>query len=790
MDNLKVKALEYFAAKPHDDKKAKLYLGEVYKEIHQVLVDVDSYDAISSVFDVLEKFISHVAEDAINDLECFWNKLHEGDALIITDNYFGKYHTKERLYSKIVSLLGRLRYLEQEKVVAVLLRFWKEEESARNEIEKVFKELAGFNLHAVSKIGFNPQLNLLDVIIRLSGDERAELFPVVVSVLNQFLSTDIEGHDWDYRTVTIKSMAIPGSEEIERLRSETISLLISMYEVSISLEDKKELLNAMNNACHIWSRAEVSDEAKLIVENNTVSVLDFWASLVVKDRLELVQKIEHDAYWNYYHASSQAVESAALRVETAIETNKEYQIYRDLVGFEGIFGRWEDERDQRVDYDGQKKVRDHRIRTHIEDVSEDNLQEWLSRIELYLETDSRDLATFPELFRFAEAISTRFPKEVLSRFEKSPALAKSAVPIFRGLWNSSIKDDFADDIKKWIGESKYLWEISALFVTVDEVDESLIDKYVDKAIGVEDLQSLNSFVRILDVRRDVLSQDRINDLFSRVFSFFNEKQDSLWVNNVWFSRKGESFIASLSEGNVGLLVDNLVYVESVDHRVERILEHVSQSSVSEVFRFFDLRISYRAKGDEGLSGKYEDIPFGLYSINKVLAEHPDELLDLIKKHYEHEYGVCQYGVVSLFKKCFSIFQPQLVDLILDDLDLAVDADFELVLSIVMSYEGCPSILPLVKRVLTEIDYEHDRIVGINAALLSTGVVHGEYGFAEAYKDKLDAISPWLNDQNVNVVKFAYQYSDVLKKMIEEETQRVDEQVAIEKHRYGIGDSDS
>ena len=32
MVNLKTKALEYFAAKPHDDEKARIYLTKVYKE--------------------------------------------------------------------------------------------------------------------------------------------------------------------------------------------------------------------------------------------------------------------------------------------------------------------------------------------------------------------------------------------------------------------------------------------------------------------------------------------------------------------------------------------------------------------------------------------------------------------------------------------------------------------------------------------------------------------------------------------------------------------------------------
>ncbi|MEY8214586.1 MAG: hypothetical protein RPR97_08900, partial [Colwellia sp.] len=424
MDNLKLKAIDYFAAKPHDDQKAKVYLSGIYKEIHEILVNSTSYDLIFSAFEILEKFISHVADDSIRDLVCCWQRLHKGGELILGDSYFRKYHTKEKIYLKIISLLGRLRYIEQDQLTPILFQFWRDDESTRGEVEKVFKELSEFNLHAVEQIGFGPQLQLLDVIKQFSEDEKFEHFSIMKSTFSQFLSTDIERHNWNYRAVSIESMAIPATEKIERLRNDTVSCLINMYEHTGNIEYKKELLTVMNNACRIWSRAEISEEAKLIVQKNSVDVLQFWSSIITNEPLELVQKLEHDAYWNYYHAPSQAVRDAALSLETILNTHDEYQIYRDLVGFEGIFGSWEAESNLRSDYDNQRKLREERVKTHINSVSKDNIEEWINRIELYLETDSRDLATFPELFKFVEVISNRFPKELLLRLEKTTGLSK------------------------------------------------------------------------------------------------------------------------------------------------------------------------------------------------------------------------------------------------------------------------------------------------------------------------------------------------------------------------------
>ncbi|ROR27787.1 hypothetical protein EDB67_101260 [Vibrio crassostreae] len=784
MDDLKLKAIDYFAAKPHDDQKAKAYLAKIYKEIHEVLVNSTSYNSISSAFDILEKFISHVSADSIRDLVCCWKRLHEGGELQISERFFKKYHTKQKIYSKIISLLGQLRYLEQDQLTPILFQFWREDESTRSDIERVFKELSEFNLYAVEKIGFEPQLKLLDSIKKFSDDEKFECFSIVKIIFKQLLSTDIEGHSWNYRTVSIKSMAIPATEQIENLRNDTVSCLISMYKHTDDIENKKELLALMNSACRIWSRTKISEEAKLIVEKNSIDILQFWSSIIKNEPLELVQKLEHDAYWNYYHATSQPVRDTALSLEGVLNTLDEYQIYRDLVGYEGIFGSWEEERNLRSDFDNQRKLREERVNVHINSVSKINIEEWINRIELYLETDSRDLATFPELFKFVEVISSRFPKEFLLRFEKTPILNKSAVAVFRGVWTSHQQAEFIEKIDTWLEDGKYLWELSVAFLSFKGLSFELMEKFVNTSISVGDTQSLSSFIRVLDERYEYFSSESINLLFNRIFTYLNQKSSTVWVNHVWFTRKGQSFIEALSSDNLKLMVDNLVFVNDVDYRVEGVLEHISNISVDDVFYFFEQRVEYKKHYGKEQEDRYEDIPFSLHSINRVLAEHPEKLLLLIKNNYEYKYGIHQYGIASLFKKCFSPFESQLIGVVIENLNPLNENELKLILAMIKSYDGHTSILPLVKRLLEEIEYDEANIQDISHALLNTGVTSGEYGYANALKGKLKDIKPWLEDDHANVVKFAYQYSAHLKELIDAEIKRIDEQVALEKHKYG------
>jgi len=785
MDSMKIKAIEHFASKPHDDPKSIRYFESIYKDIESVLNNSISFDSLSSNLDILEKFISFVAHRAINDLNNCWDRIQQTEKLEVSESLLAKYQTKHKLYSKIISLLNQLRYLEQKAVMVTLIKFWREEQTVRENVEKSFKDIAQFNLHAVERIGFTPQIKLLDFLKDLSLLEKIELFPVVSGVLESFLATDIEGHQWNYRTVTLQSMALPGGEQTNTIRNTTIEYLFEMYNKVELLSQKKELISLMNRACSYRSRAKLSDEAKSIINENTVQVLSFWDSLIKHEVLEIVQVIEHDSYWIYYRSSSKPVRAAALEIEKTLISHSEYQIYKDLVGFQGIFGSWELEKEIYSNFEKQSELRKERIDKHIKNLSLENLDEWLNRVELYFQTDSKDLATFPELFKFMEVVSSTFPQQTLSKFEQGSSLTKPAVAIFRGIWNSSIHKEFKQKINDWITSKSYLWEISTAFITLRNVGDEQITKLIESAITVDDPIIVGSILRIFENSEKQFESEFLNKCVKKIFTFLNDKTATSWINYVWFSRKEESFIEALSQENLSLIVDNLVFVNDVDHRVEGILEHVASLDIDAIFNFFEKRIEY-AKA-KGYDSKYEDIPFSLYSISNILSSSPEKLISLIKRNYRYDYGVYRYGVVSLFEKCFTPYESYLTDIIFKELDPKDKSELQVIIAIISCYEGHSSILPLVETLLTELDYNEESNRMISHALFQTGVTSGEYGHANALKQKLEDIKPWLSNENDNVVKFATLYSESLKKYIEQEIKRVDERVALEKHKYGVDD---
>src|SRR5205823_146145 len=101
---------------------------------------------------------------------------------------------------------------------------------------------------------------------------------------------------------------------------------------------KLAVIRTLTAATRTESRVARRDEANAMFVRDTQKVLAFFAQVVEKDELQIVQKVEHNTYWIFVHAISDAIRDAALRVRDKISERTEYQFYRVLIGFEGIFG--------------------------------------------------------------------------------------------------------------------------------------------------------------------------------------------------------------------------------------------------------------------------------------------------------------------------------------------------------------------------------------------------------------------------------------------------------------------
>ena len=79
---------------------------------------------------------------------------------------------------------------------------------------------------------------------------------------------------------------------------------------------------------------------------------------------------------------------------------------------------------------------------------------------------------------------------------------------------------------------------------------------------------------------------------------------------------------------------------------------------------------------------------------------------------------------------------------------------------------------------------------VSMILRNTGVVTGEFGFAEAYEQKIEEIEPWPSDENERVRNFAADYVAGLENEAKSERRRAKEEIELRKHAYGVREEDA
>ena len=159
----------------------------------------------------------------------------------------------------------------------------------------------------------------------------------------------------------------------------------------------------------------------------------------------------------------------------------------------------------------------------------------------------------------------------------------------------------------------------------------------------------------------------------------------------------------------------------------------------------------------------------------------------VLKTYDGNYGLFIYRGARLLKNIFPDLPTEFEHKLIQVVQTKAEDNYLFVMAILRNYDGRPSIHVVCKE-LVKILPEGDKLLNeVSIILQSTGVVSGEYGFVEAYKNKIDEIAPWLEDRDSKVKHFAEEYVESLEKQIEYEQKRADEDVMLRKHQYGDED---
>src|SRR5207244_1725632 len=110
--------------------------------------------------------------------------------------------------------------------------------------------------------------------------------------------------------------------------------------------------------------------------------------------------------------------------------------------------------------------------------------------------------------------------------------------------------------------------------------------------------------------------------------------------------------------------------------------------------------------------------------------------------YDGNYGMFIYRGARLLHVIFPNCPKEFDDELRSVLRSGKSADIEFVLAVLRNYKGEPFIHAICKDVIRILPPDSSLRTEVAIALETTGVVMGEFGFAEAYDRKKEEIRSW------------------------------------------------
>lgn len=790
--DLRLKALARLAQSETDAALAAL--KQEFERAAKSLVTETQYDLLEQDLQIMEAIGGRFSPDAVRLLLSFQDTV---EARQITYSEQAKifardisvYQNAHTLKIRALEVLLLFRYAETKSIVHILIQLSRHPaEDVRKKAFEGLKSISRYDLKVFygeegqRGLGAIPQAEIVHELEALDDDKLKRFLPAVLTLLEGVLSPTMEGTTWSYQSVTMSRGATPAIPGVAELRGRAVRLLERLYGLTAAVKEKLKVLAGLSHATPQHNLGESREAIAAMVARNAVDVLRFFEALIESEDLQIVQKIESYSYWMYAHSARQDVKEAALRVEAAIGRHGEYQIYRTLVGFEGIFGKWSEVNKASEGYfEKTENERRAKAKEFATDINDHNYGQWRERIIAFAQTESDDLAMFPIFYYFLEAFAIAQPKLAFKLVtEDAERIEGFLIPLLRGLWAGSERPAVRTQIETWAQQGRHLYASIKQFLSNTQLDRVLLGLLLKKAAERDDRPAI-ALVMSVAVSNFENEKALIDQLFLPALKTLTERKDASWIFDFWFRKEVREVIRALDDRGVDLVLRNLSHLKEIDYHAEEILSVIAERSPQSVLRFLCERL--RKDGGEP-ERMFDAIPFEMHKLNEPLAKSPKEAVRAARSIYDGDYGMFIHGGAHLLKTIFpdfpSSFEAELLEVVAE----GGNENLEFVLAVLRNYEGQPFVHNVCKAIVKRLPADSDYRTEVAVALQNTGVVTGAFGFAEAYERKKGEVANWLEDPDGRIREFAKWYIASLEQMSASDRKRAEEEIALRKHRYG------
>lgn len=772
--------------------KAMAAIQKEFGKAKTAIENETGYYGLKEVLTQLTIYAFRIPEEVISVLEGLLNRVATAQFIEFDRDYsyLDESEAQTNLGVEAIEVLERIRYFDLPEILKILLdASGSEVEPIRKRARDALQKCAKYDIDIFysgenrAGFGYGPQLDVIDFLEAQCGKATDVTMKTLLVLADEILSPTIEGASWDYKTVNWISGTVSANDDLKSLRTRTLGFVFNQYKLELFEAHRLQIISTALAATE-FPRGEYSSELQEIIEADTLMVFDWIKSIIPIETYPVLQKLESRVYWRYYHGMTDAIKASALDIRDLLAADSEYQIYRNLIGFDSIFEDWETSRSQERDFGEIEAERKANADSYIESMTNKTWPVWRERIFKFCETRSNDMATFPLYYEFLHNLAVSHPPFALELVrDHRDKIEHFKIPLFRGLLKGVLKEKFKLIALQLAQNGDDLSALAKMFIGNDDIDTDILDAVLQSAVEKPDEFALTEMLIVASTSYETNPKFSVERLFVPSINALNSIGSTNWVQQIWYQREIRTLIAKLDTDSLALFLRALETTKSVSYQVEKFLEVIAEQNPDAVIDLFKRRI----KVEEGTASSFDAIPHSFQGLEKFLSQHPDMIVQKVKSWASHDTPMFQFRGGRLIAIIFPQFGEGL-EVALMSLAASEDrSDAKFVIGILRNYHGEKFIHALCRQLVITHRDDKQLMTDVMICLETTGVVMGEFGMAEAYARKADELKYWLSDDDARVQDFAEKYIEQLRRQEKYERLRAEESIELRKHKFGIRD---
>lgn len=698
----------------------------------------------------------------------------------------------------IADILTRYRYVDRATTFSGLRRLYGRaaSEEERNALLDAGKALAKHDLQIWRQYGPAVQAELVDLIETLPSDQCKHLHRLLTVMLGAVLGTEVKGTTNTSSQVTLFNGPVTASEMLRGVRTKAIELLKRQFRLSETDEDRDGVLRELDATLHLPMRGGYSNALALIMLEDTRDILRFEAQVAAGLTLEPLRMAEirvHRRFVTYADlpadmrddrdlvAIRDQVERAALAFRDAANGNQDYVIYKTLVGYNSVLQpAWDD---SEFYFKQPEAYRAQQIDALLHSVDDASAHDWFDRLSRYAQTKSDDLADFIEFGRFLQRLGEQQPGVILDYIGRVEGpLDRFLADMVAGVMRSPLREQAVKQIRALLRDGKYLGQLAHYLRNAEQFDETMLQLTFRSAVDHDDRGAVRRVLIAAAQQYPAHPGSLIEKVFIPAMRFLVERRDIGWLNMPWVSWLESPILLALDESQAEDVLDALVRGPTWERETEHLIASIAKRWPGTVLAFLSRRQAF-AQTEEA-SRSYRALPYTVYELKEPLAAVPDLMLDAARAWFDTEPTFFRYDGAKLLASVFPELSHGLAERLAILIASGDEQHLRFVLAVLCGFEGRPCVYGLVHDVVAAADAQSELVRDARYVLDETGVVVGEFGYAELYTQRKALLAPWLTDTSAAVKAFATEQTRNLDQRIAAETRSADASIAMRKLRYG------